>query len=115
MVSTKTSSAWGISLSHATAGVPVLFYVQARDKALNNRSTSGDTVSFEVLSTEDEFNGLWRYYNVTGEFREYNNDGILATRAIGEVRYVRKGLYRCIYNATKRGNYSISVKIGGSM
>ena len=112
-VSAKTSSAWGISLSHATAGVPALFYVQARDKALNNRSTSGDTVSFEVLSTEDEFK--WPaggYYNVTGEFREYNNDGILATRAIGEVRYVRKGLYRCIYNATKRGNYSISVKIG---
>lgn len=37
----------------------------------------------------------------------------MTTKAIGEVRYVRNGLYRCIYNATKRGNYSISVKIGG--
>ena len=113
-VSADTSSTWGIALSHATAGVPGLFYVQARDKALNNRSTGGDTISFEVLSTEDEYK--WPsggHYNVTGEFKEYNKDGILTTKAIGEVRYVRNGLYRCIYNATKRGNYSISVKIGG--
>ena len=108
-VAAKTSTAWGIGLSHTTAGEVALFYVQARDKALNNRSVSGDTVSFVATNTEDEFNG----YNVSGEFAEYNNDGVVLTRPVGEVRYIGRGLYRCMYNATKRGNYTIAVRIGG--
>lgn len=108
-VDARTSTAWGIGLSHSTAGEYALFYVQARDKALNNRSSGGDTVSFTATNTENEFHG----YNVSGEMTEYNADGVIATRPVGEVRYIGRGLYRCMYNATKRGNYSIAVKIGG--
>ena len=108
-VAAGRSSAWGIGLVHSTAGFTALFYIQARDHALNNR-TAIDTLSFEMLSTEPEYNG----YKVSAEIKEVNVDGSIATATSGIIRHIGRGLYRCNYNATTRGNFSLSVKIGGS-
>ena len=48
-VSSLTSHAYGVGLSHTTAGVDAYFTVQARDQAGNNRTSGGDALTVNVI------------------------------------------------------------------
>jgi hypothetical protein len=87
-VTSSTSHAYGIGLSHATAGVAAYFTVQARDAAGNNRTTGGDALTVSVLH----------------ETTSHQYDSI-------KIRYIVNGSYRVHYNATIKGNTTVNVRI----
>jgi len=101
-VAPLVSHAYGIGLTHTTAGVDAYFTVQARDAAGNNRTTGGDVVVVTVVH-ERTGHGL---------------EGSLASSSLSgkepvAVAYLINGSYRVRYNATRAGNTTVSVTING--
>jgi hypothetical protein len=108
-VAPLVSHAYGIGLTHTTAGVDAYFTVQARDAAGNNRTTGGDVV---VVTVVHERTG----HGLVGE--EGSLEGSLASSSLSgkepvAVAYLINGSYRVRYNATRAGNTTVSVTING--
>ena len=93
-VDASTSHAYGVALSHSTAGEMAYFTVQARDSAGNNRTSGGDPVAVSVVSERSP---------------SLQSGGV----AESMVEYIINGTYRVAYNATKAGNTTVTVTIGG--
>ena len=102
-VAPLVSHAYGIGLTHTTAGVDAYFTVQARDAAGNNRTTGGDVVVVTVVH-ERTGHGL-----AEGSLAEGSASG----KEPVAVAYLINGSYRVRYNATRAGNTTVSVTING--
>ena len=114
-VAPLVSHAYGIGLTHTTAGVDAYFTVQARDAAGNNRTTGGDVVVVTVVH-ERTGHGL---AGLVGEEPSLSSlEGSLASSSLSgkepvAVAYLINGSYRVRYNATRAGNTTVSVTING--
>jgi hypothetical protein len=93
-VDATTSHAYGVALSHSTAGEMAYFTVQARDAAGNNRTQGGDSVVVSVVS------------DITPVASAGGGADVAVT-------YLINGTYRVAYNATKAGNTTVAVTIAG--
>lgn len=93
-VDAATSHAYGVALSHSTAGEMAYFTIQARDAAGNNRTKGGDHFVVKVVS--DVSPGL-------------SSGGV----ADVTIKYIINGTYRVAYNATKSGNTTVTVTLAG--
>jgi hypothetical protein len=96
-VDAGTSNAYGVGLSHSTAGVLAVFTIQARDEAGNNRTTGGDALTVSVRHEDGESTALQLAPHVGAT----------------ELEYLINGSYRVRYNATRAGNTTVEVNIGG--
>ena len=113
-VAPLVSHAYGIGLTHTTAGVDAYFTVQARDAAGNNRTTGGDVVVVTVVH-ERTGHGL---VGEEGSLASGSLEGSLASSSLSgkepvAVAYLINGSYRVRYNATRAGNTTVSVTING--
>ena len=113
-VAPLVSHAYGIGLTHTTAGVDAYFTVQARDAAGNNRTTGGDVVAVTVVH-ERTGHGL---VGEEGSLASGSLEGSLASSSLSgkepvAVAYLINGSYRVRYNATRAGNTTVSVTING--
>lgn len=93
-----TSSADGIGLTHAMAGVTAPFVVQARDVNANNRTLGGDTLRVELNATRPAISadGLPYQAEVTVE---------------GTAAYIGDGKYQCQYVAAAATMHTLRVFI----
>jgi len=112
-VAPLVSHAYGIGLTHTTAGVDAYFTVQARDAAGNNRTTGGDVVVVTVVH-ERTGHGLAAGSLAEGSLAEGSlASGSASGKEPVAVAYLINGSYRVRYNATRAGNTTVSVTING--
>jgi hypothetical protein len=113
-VAPLVSHAYGIGLTHTTAGVDAYFTVQARDAAGNNRTTGGDVVVVTVVH-ERTGHGLAAGSLASGSLASGSlaSGSLAAGKEPVAVAYLINGSYRVRYNATRAGNTTVSVTING--
>lgn len=95
-----TSSAHGIGLTHAMAGVTAPFEVQARDVNANNRTLGGDELTVVLNTTRPAISA----------------DGLPFDEVVivnGTAEYTADGKYSCQYVATVAKMHSLRVFING--
>ena len=108
-VNASTSHAYGVGLSHATAGDAAYFTVQARDAAGNNRTTGGDALTVTVMS---DMQPAADYFQVQ-EAAKFGPQYVSSVSSPVAIEYLVNGTYRVNYNATRMGNTTVHVTIGG--
>ena len=91
-VEASTSHAYGVGLTHTTAGVQAFFTIQARDEAGNNRTTGGDSITVTI--------------------RHEESSTLVPSDTHTKIEYLINGSYRVHYNATVAGNTTVDVHIG---
>jgi len=80
------TTAFGPGIANAAAGIPAVFYIQAKDREGNNKTTGDDAFDVQLVGSGGSF-------------------GLSPT-------YVGAGLYSVEYTVFKNGNYTLSVRTG---